>query len=152
MNERFNLYKAGDTQVALRVCIKFASLSLAVTLSEENLSVKGFRSRTRPKASAKRGLSAGGVFIWIDRDDVYSLIGGIVFMPISLVYAKEIGERKRTKGVPLDPLCRSRFQTRAGINTIIKLTLACQKSDKRAVGWYSEYCLGLRVISTDSLA
>ena len=59
------------------------------------------------------------------------------FMPISLVYAKETGERKRTKGVPLDPLRRSRFQTRSEINAIINLTLACQKSDKRAVGWFS---------------
>ena len=86
----------------------------------------------------------------IDRCDVYSLIVGIVFMPISLVYAKETGERKRTKGVPLDPLRRSRFQTRSGIDAIINLTLACQKSDKRAVGWYSEYCLGLMVFSKDS--
>ena len=59
------------------------------------------------------------------------------FIPISLVYAKEIGERKRTKGVPLDPLRRSRFQTRSGIIEFINLTLACQKSDKRAVGWHS---------------
>ena len=51
----------------------------------------------------------------IDRDNVYLLIAAIVFMPISLVYAKEIGERKRTKGVPLEPLCRSRFHTGSGM-------------------------------------
>ena len=91
------------------VDLNFRHPPLAVTLSEENLSGKGFRSRTRPKANAKRGLSAGGGVILIDRDKVYSLVGGIVFMPISLVYAKETGERKRTKGVPLEPLRRSRF-------------------------------------------
>ena len=63
------------------------------------------------------------------------------FMPISLVYAKETGERKRTKGEPLDPLRRSRFQTRSGIDAIENLTLACQKSDKRAVGWFSTVCM-----------
>ena len=77
------------------------------------------------------------MFIWIDRSDVYALIVGIVFMPISLVYAKETGERKRTKGAPLEPLRRSRFKTGSGKGAIIKLTLACQKSDKRAVFWFA---------------
>ena len=71
-------------------------------------------SLVRPKELAKKGRAAvGWLFIWLDRCGFYSLIGGIVFMPISLVYAKEIGERKRTKGVPLEPLRRSRFNTRA---------------------------------------
>ena len=32
-----------------------------------------------------------------------------MFLPISFARAKEVGERKRAKGVPLDPLRRHRF-------------------------------------------
>ena len=88
----------------------------------------------------------------IDRCDGYSLIAVIDF------YAHFFGIRQRNRrkktyqGGPLGTPLPIPFQYGIGNDAIISLTLACQKSDKRAVGWCSEYCFGLRVISTDSLA
>ena len=91
------------------------------------------------------------MFVWIARDDVYSLITLIDFYANSLVRPKELAKKGR-QGSPLGSPLPIPFQYGIWNDAIISLTLACQNPDKRAVGWFSEYCLGLRVFSKDSLA
>ena len=56
-----------------------------------------------------------------------------MFLPISLVHPKEIGERKRAKGVPLEPLRHLRFDAEVGDVVSLNETSDRQKSGGRIV-------------------
>ena len=64
-----------------------------------------------------------------------------MFLPISFARAKEVGERKNAKGVPLEPLRHPRFYAEVGDVVSLNETSDRQKSGgrvaegKRTVGF-----------------
>ena len=69
-----------------------------------------------------------------------------MFLPISFARAKEVGERKRAKGVPLDPLRNLRFDAEVGNAVILSETSDRQKSGGRIAEGKRTVCFGLRVM------
>ena len=69
-----------------------------------------------------------------------------MFLPISFARAKEVGERKRAKGVPLDPLRRSRFKCAHGKYSQLKRDIRPPKVGRSDCEGKRTFCFGLRVM------
>ena len=73
-----------------------------------------------------------------------------MFLPISFARAKEVGERKRAKGVPLDPLRNLRFDAEVGNAVSLNETSDRQKSGGRIAEGKRTDCFNLRVMADGS--
>ena len=70
-----------------------------------------------------------------------------MFLPISFARAKEVGERKRAKGVPLEPLRRHRFKCGGGRVSQLKRDIRPPKVGRSDCEGKRTGCFGLRVIA-----